>query len=89
MTVTRLDAHFAQFRNAFQSAVTADAQGGGMDVQMLFIVLFGAGKFEDTFGDVGDLLDPQMFSEETMPEEVRAFHDAVRLSIALTLLSGT
>jgi hypothetical protein len=40
-----------------------------MDATLLFGVLFGAGKFEDTFGDIEELIDPQMFSEQPMDPE--------------------
>jgi len=41
-----------------------------MDARLLFVVLFGAGKFEDTFGDISDMFDPQLFSEQPIPPEV-------------------
>lgn len=54
-----------------KSAVGLDQQGGAMDATLLFGVLFGAGKFEDTFGDIEELIDPQMFSEQPMDPEER------------------
>jgi hypothetical protein len=62
-----------------------------MDATLLFGVLFGAGKFEDTFGDIEELIDPQMFSEQPMdPEAHNCSHLAShRVGLFCTRLTPT
>ncbi len=38
-------------------------------IMFVHSMLFGGGKFEDVFGDLGDAIDPQMLNPAEMSEE--------------------